>query len=485
MTTRPPKPPRDLPEGVYRHRGRYRVIVYVGTDPVTGRQRRVTRTADTPRKAVKLRADLMVEVGAGRHRSGKLTVAQLLERYVRRLEARDASPSTIDKTRQMAATIINPRIGHLRVDRLDGDTLDGLYDDLRAHGRKCQRCWARLRAGLPALRDGEPYSTARPGPRRRCGAPRANGQACRKWTRYQSGRCERHGGTPASAADALEASPDRVHRGDCVAGQPMAPASVRRVHAVVSAALEGAPRKLLASNPARDASPPKLRRSEIRPPTSDDVGRFLAAAAELDPEWAAWLRLAAMTGARRGEVCAIRVSKFDLAAGEVRMDRGIVHAKDPRGRDRLVERPTKAETAKRLSLDTETLRLVRELIRRKKQAALRCGVRLHRDAYLFSQDPEGRLPQRPQTMTRRFIRLRDRLDLPGVRLHDLRHFVATTLLSEGVPVTVVAGRLGNDPRTLLRVYAHFLPGSDRAAGELLAGLVDGPPPPAAGEGQGS
>src|SRR6266487_4217140 len=390
MTDRPKRRGEDLPPGVFRRGDRYRVIVYAGIDPVTGKQRRVTSTADTPREAVKVR------------------------------------------------------------------------------GKKCQRCWARMRAGLPALRDGEPYTTSRPGLRRRCGAPRANGQPCQKWTRYQSGRCERHGGLPA------DPKPDRVHKGDCVAGLPMQASSVRRVHSILSAALAGAPRKLLDHNPAAAASPPKLRKSEIRPPDHRDVARLLATAAERDPEWAVWLRLDAMTGARRGELCAIRINKLDWSTGELRMDRNIIHAKDARGRDRLLDRPTKADTVKRPVLDSETLRLVRELIRRKKGDALRCGVRLWRDAYLFSADPEGRRPVRPQLMTKRFMAARDRLGLQGVRLHDLRHWAATSMLAAGVPVQTAAGRLGNDPRTMLRVYSHFLPGEDREAGELLAGLVDGP-----------
>jgi integrase len=47
--------------------------------------------------------------------------------------------------------------------------------------------------------------------------------------------------------------------------------------------------------------------------------------------------------------------------------------------------------------------------------------------------------------------------LPRIRLHDLRHLHATTLLLSGVPVHVVAARLGHtDPAVTLRVYAHVL-----------------------------
>ncbi len=47
--------------------------------------------------------------------------------------------------------------------------------------------------------------------------------------------------------------------------------------------------------------------------------------------------------------------------------------------------------------------------------------------------------------------------LPSARLHDLRHVHATTLLLAGVPVHVVAERLGHaDPAITLRVYAHVI-----------------------------
>jgi integrase len=55
-------------------------------------------------------------------------------------------------------------------------------------------------------------------------------------------------------------------------------------------------------------------------------------------------------------------------------------------------------------------------------------------------------------------------------LHDLRHIHATTLLLSGVPVHVVAARLGHaDPATTLRVYAHMIRTAEAAATEIFAG----------------
>lgn len=75
-------------------------------------------------------------------------------------------------------------------------------------------------------------------------------------------------------------------------------------------------------------------------------------------------------------------------------------------------------------------------------------------------------------MTRRFRRLCDSAGLEGVRLHDLRHYVATQLLAAGVDVRTVAGRLGHrNAATTLNVYAHFVPEADRRAADVLAGLL--------------
>ena len=51
-------------------------------------------------------------------------------------------------------------------------------------------------------------------------------------------------------------------------------------------------------------------------------------------------------------------------------------------------------------------------------------------------------------------------------------FVASQLLSAGVDVRTVAGRLGHrNAATTLNVYAHFLEQSDRAAADVMGRLI--------------
>ena len=65
--------------------------------------------------------------------------------------------------------------------------------------------------------------------------------------------------------------------------------------------------------------------------------------------------------------------------------------------------------------------------------------------------------------------------LPHARLHDLRHLHATTLLLAGVPVHIVAARLGHaDPAVTLRVYSHVLREHALGVGDIFAQAVEAP-----------
>ncbi len=81
----------------------------------------------------------------------------------------------------------------------------------------------------------------------------------------------------------------------------LAPASVRQVHAILRAGFRQAVKwKFLASNPATDASPPKLVSKTVTAPTMTEVQTMIQAADADGPDMPALIALAAVTGARRG-----------------------------------------------------------------------------------------------------------------------------------------------------------------------------------------
>jgi integrase len=247
-------------------------------------------------------------------------------------------------------------------------------------------------------------------------------------------------------------------------GQPLAAATVRQIHAILRRALGQATRwGWIPANPAALASPPRPGPAGLRPPTPEEVSHLIEVAYAADPDFAVLLWLAATTGARRGELCALRWSNVDVAAGELLIVRNLI----VRG-GQLVEKDTKTHAARRIALSDDSIALLAEHRRRCTERARACGVPLVAQAYVFSYDPAGRQPMNPDAVTHRFGRLAKQLGLHA-RLHDLRHYAATQLIAGGVDVRTVSGRIGHagGGATTLRVYTHFQAAPDRRAAQLL------------------
>jgi integrase len=77
----------------------------------------------------------------------------------------------------------------------------------------------------------------------------------------------------------------------------------------------------------------------------------------------------------------------------------------------------------------------------------------------------------PQRLTQWFREHRDAAGIPTGTLHTLRHTAAALALTPGVPVHIVAARLGDTPTTVLNVYSHLLPSSDEIAAERVAAAL--------------
>jgi integrase len=247
---------------------------------------------------------------------------------------------------------------------------------------------------------------------------------------------------------------------------------VRKVHVILHAAFAQALKwGLIASNPADAATAPSTPASRITPPSPDALAGALAQIDELDPDFGVFLRLAATTGARRSQLCALRWTDVDLPGATITFARGLVLGGPGVG---LVERPTKTGQIWKVSLAPGTARRLEDYRAVCASRAEAVRVELPGDAFVFAVPPDGSRPWRPENVTARWSRLRRKVGLDGCRLHDLRHYVATQLLGADVDPRTVAGRLGHaNPNVTMTVYGHFLPEKDRAAADFLDELLDG------------
>jgi integrase len=321
---------------IHPHRGGWKVVVYVGIDPVTGRQRRITRqVAGGKRQAERVEAKLRAEVAEGRHRgTGARTLGELLEVWYewRTTNGEPLSPTVRNDYQSVITTKLKPALGKLRLPQVDARTLDRYYGQLASSGRTVR------------IRDGVDPVTGKP-----------------RW------RTER---------------------------APLSTSRVHQVHAVLSGALGLAARYgWIPLNPALLAKPPTgggKRRAAASP---EQVREVLQAAEQRDPELYLFLRIAATTGLRPGEAVALRWCDLDLDAPAVMVSGNIVHARGlPSG---YVRKPPKSEHGVRvLGIDPGTADLLRTHQARCEARAAAWNGWLAGNGYLFATDESGRHPVR-------------------------------------------------------------------------------------------
>lgn len=251
----------------------------------------------------------------------------------------------------------------------------------------------------------------------------------------------------------------------------LAPATIRQLHVLISGALEQAVKwGWRQDNPAKRATPPTLHHRPMGAMTPADLRVLVDQAERFDPAVAAAIALAALTGARRGELCSLRWSDVNMDSATLTISDAVSELVG--GGWRVGD--TKTHQSRRLALDTVALGVLRARRAAQENLAAMVGVRLVADPWVLSRHANGGEPMRPDWLSHAFIQVRDRVGMKW-RFHDLRHWAATVAISSGVDVRTVAGRLGHaNPATTLRVYAGFVEATDQVAAGVLGAAFTGP-----------
>lgn len=246
-------------------------------------------------------------------------------------------------------------------------------------------------------------------------------------------------------------------------GGPLSAATVTRIHHVLHSALaQAVVWGLVTKNPATGASPGQVDEDEVEPPTPEQVVQLIDEATKLEWWWGLFIHLAAVLGARRGEMIGLKWAAIDLDAAVVTIRRVVVLGEDG---PVLVER-TKTKKRRIVAIDQETVEMLKRHRLAKRKAALELGHRFSDDAYVFSYAEDCSLPLRPDSVTRRFGRLRKRVGLGDVRLQDLRHGVVTDGLTIA-DVRTVQRHVGHSSMAMTQRYGHKVDAEQRRLAEAL------------------
>lgn len=247
--------------------------------------------------------------------------------------------------------------------------------------------------------------------------------------------------------------------------------SIHQHHSILHASLGRAVKwGLIATNPADRATAPRPARSTVTAPAVEDVQRLISAAeAGDDAVLATAIALGAVTGARRGELCALRWSDIDWARRVVTIARSltVIRAEASAG-------PTKTHQRRDIAIDPAIAAVLTARREYQEGYAAAVGAKLAPDPYVLSRSSDGSAPCLPDGLSLAYAKLAKRLGIV-THFHELRHFSATTAIAAGSDVRTVASRLGHaDPALTLRVYAHALEARDRELANVLGSVVLGP-----------
>ncbi|MQA08824.1 MAG: tyrosine-type recombinase/integrase [Pseudonocardiaceae bacterium] len=396
--------------------GRLRVRVYAGVDPISKRDLYLVETVPPGPNAQRQAEKVRTRLlSQVDERRNPRTKATLNYLLDRYLDVANLGPGTLRGYRRNIKNHVKPLIGSTKISAIDAHILDKFYAELR----RCRvHCDGTKRIDH---RTNKPHSCDH-----RCG-------------------------------------PHECH--------PLAPSTVRRIHFLLSGAFKRAVRwGWLSTNPASTAEPPPEPKPNPQPPIATDAARILNAAWE-DPDWHAFVWLAMTTGSRRAELCALRWRHVDLRVGTLSVYRSI----DQDGSE-TSEKDTKTHQHRRIALNPETVAVLSAHKVRCEERAATLETKLTPDAFIFSLAPDGSVEPKPDTMTQRYGRLADRLGI-NTTLHKLRHYSATELISAGVDVRTVGGRLGHGGggSTTLKVYSAWVAESDQRASTTLSARMPARP----------
>lgn len=227
--------------------------------------------------------------------------------------------------------------------------------------------------------------------------------------------------------------------GRWIAGIDKSPATVKKVHRVMSMLLAYAVADdRLAKNPADRISLPRVRQAEKRFLTHEQV-RDLAEA--VGPEYRLVVLFLAYTGLRWGEMAALRVHRLDFLRRRALVAESVTPVKGV-----MTFGPTKGHERREIPLPPF---LLDDLAR---QVAGRMP-----DDLVFT-GPRGAAMRYPVFQRSALNQACEQLGIPRLTPHELRHTSASLAIASGADVKVVQQMLGHKSATMtLDLYGHLFP----------------------------
>ena len=248
----------------------------------------------------------------------------------------------------------------------------------------------------------------------------------------------------------------RITKGKTVKNPGLSASYVQRLHALLHNCLERAVKeRLILRNPCDDCIPPKIQKHEMQTLAQEDIHAYLREAERRGVLAMFFLELC--TGLRKGELAALRWEDLNTERRTLRIDK---QAMSVPGGGVKVTRPKTETSIRTLSVSKEVIRLLEEEHAK------------HPDNPYMFPSPATDGMYYPDAINRLHEKILKGAGLKHIRLHDLRHTAASTMLQNGVDIKTVSGMLGHyDAGFPLRTYTHTTDRQQEQAADMMGSLM--------------
>lgn len=393
-------------------------------------------------------AEVSRKLGVGVPLDGRMTIAEWLDVWIASKKTR---VTTTNGYASHVRVHLKPRLGHLRLDRLNVghlvEAFDGILDDaevIAAENAERRAQEARCTRGRP-------------------GAPKASERA-----RLAEER-----------AKLAEMKPYRRVTG---------PQSLHAIRRTLRTALNAAiARQLITFNPAAHVeleggkrpkpvlwTEDRVRRwretgekpGAVMVWTPQQFGQFLDRAEEDEERLYGLFYLMGFRGLRRGEAVGQEWPDVHLDEGLITVSTELVVD----GWTVLETAPKTEGSAATIALDKATVQVLREHRKRQLQERLKAGAKWKETGKVFTTETGEWL--HPDLVSRAFRRIAEKAGLPPINLRDLRHIAATLIHAGGGDLHAIKETLRHGTIKLASdTYTSLLPEVDREIAEKAAAVV--------------
>jgi integrase len=205
-------------------------------------------------------------------------------------------------------------------------------------------------------------------------------------------------------------------------------------------------------NPTKLVSRPREKKKEMDYLNPEEVRRLLVASQELPLVYFPLFATAVFSGARLGELLALRWADIDL-------EQGLVFIRRSYSSEYGVSEPKTAQSRRAVHISPKLISILR-------------AYKADSSFMLVFPNRNGQPLSRQNILQRYLHRACDSAGLRHIRFHDLRHTYSALMIAAGENMKFIQRQLGHSSiRTTMDTYGHLLPEASEGVGRKLDALV--------------